>query len=171
MAKWLVRRADIRRNPTSSSSLSRSILSTRTRRSMFLFLSLSLSLSLSSSCLRVMHTRERLPSLSLSLPPSLRARFSLYANNLRLCLLRVWYPLIRRDTRRIYITPRVYVGLRDRHGTGISVKSALSTATGPRLSYLAAISADIEIVSRGSWLATRSASLRLLSIPMPATLR
>lgn len=38
--------------------------------------------------------------------------------------------------------------MRDRHGTGISVKSALSTATGPRLSYLAAISADIEIVSR-----------------------
>lgn len=46
-------------------------------------------------------------------------------------------------------------------GPGISVKSALSTATGPRLSYLAAISADIEIVSREAGSATRSVSLGL----------
>lgn len=51
-------------------------------------------------------------------------------------------------------------------GPGISVKSALSTATGPRLSYLAAISADIEIVSREAGSATRSASLGLVWIPM-----
>lgn len=51
-------------------------------------------------------------------------------------------------------------------GPGISVKSALSTATGPRLSYLAAISADIEIVSREAGSATRSVSLGLVSIPM-----
>ena len=78
-----------------SLSLSRSILSTRTRRSMFLF-----SLSLFLSCLRAMHTRERLSSLSLSLSLSLYACVFLpLCQQSRSCLLRVWYPLIRRDTR------------------------------------------------------------------------
>ena len=86
----------------------------------------------------------------------MRVCFSLYANNLARVCCASGIHLFDVIHARIYITPRVYVGLRDRHGTGISVKSALSTATGPRLSYLAAISADIEIVSRGSWLATRS---------------
>lgn len=59
-------------------------------------------------------------------------------------------PLIR-GAIHAYITPRV--GTFAGSERGISVKSALSTATGPRLSYRPAISADIEIATRGGWLA------------------